>query len=155
MTGIFAGSFDPVTLGHTDMIRRSARFLDKLYVAMLDNTGKRYFFDREQRLALLQCAVSDIPNVEAAYFSGLLVDYVREKNADCIIRGVRNGADFEYERDIAYCNRKLGNVETLFLPASQEYAGISSSIVRELLRFQGDISAFVDKRVLDKMAEFK
>ena len=89
------------------------------------------------------------------YFHGLLADYIAQKGIDCIIRGVRNTTDFEYERDIAYCNRKLSGVETLFLPTSQEFSFVSASIVRELYRFHGDISAFVDQCVLDKIAEFK
>ena len=155
MIGVFAGSFDPITVGHTDIIRRSAKLVDKLYVAMLDNTQKQYLFTRAQRLELIKCAVGDLPNVEVDYFHGLLAEYIQEKGANCIIRGVRNTTDFEYERDIAYCNRKLGGVETLFLPTSQEVSFVSASIVRELYRFHGDISAFVDQRVLDKMSEFK
>ena len=155
MIGVFAGSFDPITVGHTDIIRRSVRLVDKLYIAMLDNTTKQYLFHREQRLALIRCAVAEIPNVEVDYFHGLLADYIAQKGIDCIIRGVRNTTDFEYERDIAYCNRKLSGVETLFLPTSQEFSFVSASIVRELYRFHGDISAFVDQCVLDKIAEFK
>lgn len=152
MTGIFAGSFDPVTIGHRDVIQRAARLMDRLYVGILDNSEKKYMFSRDARLEMVRQCCGGLANVQVEYFGGLLVEYAHSRSADCIVRGIRNSTDYEYEKDIAHCNKLLGGVETVFLPTRAEYSAVSSSVVREVLRFGGDISPFVSKEVLQYIA---
>ena len=155
LIGIFPGSFDPLTLGHQDLISRGSQLLDKLYVAVLDNKSKRYRFSKAEREEMLRVATASWPNVEVVSFSGLLVDFVKQMGADCVLRGLRNAVDYEYERDMALVNAKLGGVETLFLPTRQEYAMVSSSIVRERLEFGGDVSGFVPQEILPYLGSNK
>ena len=146
--GICPGSFDPITLGHLDIIRRAARLFDVLYVAVLDNPSKRPLFTVEERRELLEEATADLPSVRCESFSGLLVDYAADKNATAIVRGVRSPADCEYELQMATMNRQLSpGLETLLLPTAPEYAHIRSSLVKEVALFGGSVDQWVPGHV--------
>ncbi|HEV2037965.1 MAG TPA: pantetheine-phosphate adenylyltransferase [Candidatus Eremiobacteraceae bacterium] len=149
---IYPGSFDPVTNGHLDIIRRAAANYPKLVVAVVANPSKRPLLSLQQRVELLREVCKGIAHVEVDRFEGLLVDYVRRRKASLIIKGLRIVSDFEYEFSMALLNRRLrGGVDTMFLPASLEYAYISSSSVREVFSLGGDISEFVPPAVLRAM----
>ena len=153
---IYPGSFDSVTYGHLDVIRRAAKIFDKLTVSVLNNKLKTPLFSVEERVKILQEAVKDIPNVEVESFSGLLVDYAKSRDIHVVIRGLRAITDFEYELQNAQTNAKLSNgaLDTIFLTTSLEYAYLSSSSVKEIASFHGDISMcvpeFVAQRVYQK-----
>lgn len=153
---IYPGSFDPVTYGHLDVIKRAAKIFDKLTVSVLNNKLKTPLFSVEERVKILQEAVKDIPNVEVESFSGLLVDYAKSRDIHVVIRGLRAITDFEYELQNAQTNAKLSNgaLDTIFLTTSLEYAYLSSSSVKEIASFHGDISMcvpeFVARRVYQK-----
>lgn len=142
---IYPGSFDPVTYGHLDVIRRSANIFDKLTVSVLNNVGKSALFSVEERVKMLEEATKDLPNVTIDSFSGLLIDYAKKKNVHVVIRGLRAITDFEYELQIAQTNHKLsgGELDTMFLTTSLEYAYLSSSSVKEIAYFNGDITPCV------------
>lgn len=141
---ICPGSFDPVTNGHLDIIRRAARLFDRVTVAVMTNTSKAPVFTQAERVELIRRCVADIPNVEVEQFGGLLADYVREKHATAIVKGLRAMSDFEYEFQMALTNRKLcEQAETVFLTTSAQYMYLSSSLVRQVAAFGGDISDFV------------
>lgn len=138
-TAIYPGSFDPVTLGHVDIIERAAGLFDTLYVGILVNRKKTPLFSLEQKVDILKDAVKHISNVEIITFEGLLADYCRTHEVGAVIRGVRSGADFEYELPMAQINQKLNPMtQTVFLAASPEYSYVSSSAVKELASFGGD-----------------
>lgn len=144
LVAVYSGSFDPITAGHLDIIRRASVFVDLLVVAVCKNSEKAEFFSIEERLALARELTEDMKNVQVGYFSGLLADYVKVLGANLIIRGVRGVNDLEYENQIAAVNRHLtGGVDTVFIPASQAYLYISSSIVREMVKYGGDYDAMV------------
>ena len=153
---IYPGSFDPVTLGHFDVIRRASKMFDRLIVSVLDNKAKNALFSVEERVSILKEVVKDLPNVEVDSFSGLLVDYARQKNIHISVRGLRAITDFEYELQIAQTNRLLskGMLDTVLLTTSLEYAYLSSSGVKEIAAFGGDISPcvpdFVEELVYQK-----
>lgn len=142
---IYPGSFDPVTYGHLDVIKRAAKIFDELTVSVLNNKLKTPLFSVEERVKILQEVVRDIPNVKVESFSGLLVDYARSRNVHVVIRGLRAITDFEYELQNAQTNVKLSNgtLDTVFLTTSLEYAYLSSSSVKEIASFSGDISMCV------------
>ncbi len=142
---IYPGSFDPMTYGHLDVIKRASRMFDKLTVSVLNNDAKSPLFSVDERVKILKEATKDIKNVEIDSFSGLLVDYCREKDVHIIIRGLRAITDFEYELQTAQTNRKLSDdeVDTIFLTTSLEYSYLSSSSVKTIISFGGDISQFV------------
>ena len=143
-TGIYPGSFDPITLGHLDIIKRAACVVDKLIIGVLNNSAKKSLFTPEERVAMIQKVTSDIPNVEVENFNGLLVDFADQKQAHIIVRGLRAISDFEYELQIAQTNRKVNSkVDTMFFTTSEEYSYISSSIVKEYAMYGGDVSQFV------------
>ena len=143
-TGIYPGSFDPITLGHLDIIKRAALVVDKLIIGVLNNSAKKSLFTPEERVAMIQKVTSDIPNVEVENFNGLLVDFADQKQAHIIVRGLRAISDFEYELQIAQTNRKVNSkVDTMFFTTSEEYSYISSSIVKEYAMYGGDVSQFV------------
>lgn len=148
---VYPGSFDPVTYGHLDVIRRAADIFDVLIVSVLNNKEKTPLFSVEERVKILKEATKDLPNVEIDSFSGLLIDYARENNLHVAIRGLRAITDFEYELQIAQTNRKLSNdsLDTMFLTTSLEYAYLSSSSVKEIASFGGDISQCVPDFVAD------
>lgn len=142
---IYPGSFDPVTYGHLDVIKRAAKIFDELTVSVLDNHLKTPLFSVEERVNILKEATKDMPNVKVESFTGLLIDYAKVKNINVAIRGLRAITDFEYELQIAQTNRKLsdGNLDTMFLTTSLEYAYLSSSSIKEIASFNGDISQCV------------
>ena len=151
---IYPGSFDPVTLGHLDIIRRSASLVDHLIVGVLNNSTKTPLFSVDERVNMLKEVTKDIPNVEILSFSGLLVDFAREHNVQAIIRGLRAVTDFEYELQWAQANRAVRpHLDTLFLVTNVEYSYLSSSAVRELARYHGDVSLFVPPYISQMLDE--
>ena len=148
---IYPGSFDPMTCGHLDVIRRSAEIFDELTISVMHNVNKSALFSAEERVNILKEATKDLPNVTVESFSGLQIDYARSKNIHVVIRGLRAITDFEYELQIAQTNRKLsgGWLDTMFLTTSLEYAYLSSSTVKEIASFGGDISECVPDFVAD------
>ena len=145
---VYPGSFDPVTKGHLDIIRRAAKMFDRLTVSVLNNSDKSPLFSADERVNMLRVICRDIPNVEIDSFSGLTADYAKQTGTDVIIRGLRAVTDFEYELQMAQTNRKiLPSLDTVFLTTSLEYAYLSSSIVREVASYGGDISEFVTPEV--------
>lgn len=152
---VYPGSFDPVTYGHLDIIRRAARMFDELIVSVLDNKAKTPLFSVKERVRILEEATSEFPNVTVDSFSGLLIDYTREKDIHISVRGLRAITDFEYELQIAQTNKKLsnGNLDTIFLTTSLEYSYLSSSSVKEIACFGGDISQCVPPFVADLIYE--
>ena len=149
---IYPGSFDPVTNGHMDIIRRSANIVDELYVGVLNNRAKNSLFSVNERVSMLEEITSHLPNVKVTSFDGLLIDYAKKVDASIIIRGLRAVTDFEYELQIAQTNRIVNpNVDTLFLTTSLEYAYLSSTIVKEVASYRGDISHFVPERLIERI----
>ena len=141
---IYAGSFDPITKGHEDLIRRSCEFVDKLVVAVANNSSKKPLFSPDERVELIRQAVGNEPRVEVLQFQGLLVNFAREVGASLIIRGLRAVSDFEYEFQMALMNRNLSpGLETVFMVPSVETTYISSSIIREIAQFGGDLDGLV------------
>lgn len=151
---IYPGSFDPVTLGHLDIIRRASRTVNELIVGVLNNGGKTPLFTAEERVEMLRKVTKDIPNVKVMAFSGLLVDFARHTDSTVVVRGLRAISDFDYELQMAQTNRKMNpHVDTMFLATSLEYAYLSSSTVKEVAFFDGDISEFVPEPVVEKVRE--
>lgn len=151
-TAIYAGSFDPITRGHEDLIRRSLTFVDRLIVAVAMNLAKQPLFSTEERMAFIRDSLSDEPRVEVRAFEGLLVDFAREVRASVSIRGLRAVGDFEYEFQMALMNRHLHNgMETLFMVPSPELGFVSSSLVREVARFGGSIQGLVHPTVEERV----
>jgi pantetheine-phosphate adenylyltransferase len=145
---LYAGSFDPITNGHTDLIERSLGFVDRLIVAVATNVAKQSLFDAEERVALIHAALDNDKRVEVRQFQGLLVRFARDVGVRMIIRGLRAVSDFEYEYQMALMNRHLApNMETVFMVPSLDTTYISSSLVREIARFQGDVTSLVHPAV--------
>lgn len=154
LRGIYPGSFDPVTFGHMDVIERSAKKMDDLIVGVLNNKAKSPLFSVEERVRMLEEITKDMPNVRIIPFEGLLIDFARKMQADLVIRGLRAITDFEYELQMAQTNHKMEpDLETVFLTTSLEYSYLSSSTVKEVAAFGGDISQFVPETVMDRIAE--
>ncbi len=147
------GTFDPVTNGHMDIIRRAGRCFDGVVVAVLENPAKQPLFSVEERVAMLKDASADIPGIEVASFSGLLVDYARSRGIKVIVKGLRAVTDFDFELQMAQMNLGLGGVETFFLPTSPQWSYLSSSLIREVVRFGGDVSGLVPPFVRDRLEE--
>jgi pantetheine-phosphate adenylyltransferase len=144
IVAIYPGSFDPITNGHLDMIERGSRLADRLIVAILENRRKTSLFSIQERVEMLTEVVKPFPNVEIGWFHGLLVDYVKERGANFILRGIRAISDYEYELQIAHMNRRLSpGVETVFLMAGEAYSFISSQLVKEVASLGGDVSGLV------------
>ncbi|GAA0306097.1 pantetheine-phosphate adenylyltransferase [Psychrosphaera haliotis] len=144
VTAIYPGTFDPITNGHIDLIRRSAKLFDKVIISIAMSSRKQPLFTLEERVELVKSSVSDLTNIEVEGFEGLLADYAQQKNATVLIRGVRAVADFEYEYQLATVNRKLNaDLESVLLTPSSETSHISSTIVRDVAAHYGDVSAFV------------
>ena len=141
------GSFDPVTNGHVDVINRAAGLYDELVVAVLVNPGKAGLFSVEDRMDLLRDAVAGLPNVRVDSFQGLLVDYCRAHDVPVIVKGLRAVSDFEYELQMAQMNRELAGIETLFVPTAPQVAHLSSSLVKQIAQFGGDVSSLVPAAV--------
>ena len=153
-TALYPGSFDPLTVGHLDIIERTAKLFDSVIVAVLVNPRKQGVFPVEERIRLIERACAHIPNVRAEQFYGLLVDYARQTGASVIIRGLRAVSDFEYEFQMAQMNKKLcPDVETLFMMTNPEHAYISSSGVREIATLGGDVSSFLPPCILEDVQD--
>lgn len=149
---IYPGSFDPLTLGHLDMIERSAKIVDELVVGVLNNSAKNSLFSLEERVSMIKEMTEHLPNVTVASFDGLLVDYMKEIDATIIIRGLRAVTDFEYELQIAQTNHvENSEVETIFLTTSLQYSYLSSTIVKEFASYGGDITKFVPEQFIDRI----
>lgn len=150
--GIYPGSFDPITYGHIDIIERATNLADKIIVAVLNNDDKKSLFSVGDRMDMIRDSVKQFDNVEVESFDGLLVDYAKQKNAKMIIRGLRAVTDFEYELQMAQTNRELyGNIDTVFLLTNLKYSYLSSSIVKQVATYGGDISKFVTPYVAEKL----
>ena len=148
--GLYPGSFDPVTLGHLDIIKRASEIVDELYIGVLRNSSKKNMFTTEERIGLLERVTEGMPNVKIISFDGLLVDCAVEYGTHTIIRGLRAVTDFEYELQLAQTNKRLRpDVDTVFLTTNVEYAYLSSSIVREIAGYGGDISHFVPQSIME------
>ena len=149
---IYPGSFDPLTLGHLDIIERSARIVDELVVGVLNNSAKNSLFSLDERVSMIKEMTDSMPNVTVTSFNGLLVDYMREIDATIIVRGLRAVTDFEYELQMAQTNTVLNNeIDTIFFTTSLEYAYLSSSTVKEAAYYGADISKLVPETVVNKV----
>ena len=151
---VYPGSFDPITFGHIDIIERSAKMVDELVIAVLRNSAKNSLFSLEERVNMIKEITKDIPNVRVESFGGLLVDYMRQIDANIIIRGLRAVTDFEYELQIAQMNHVMKkDAETVFLITNLEYSYLSSTIVKEIASYGGDISKFVPEEIINRIYE--
>lgn len=149
---VYPGSFDPITLGHENIIQRGAKLCDTLYVAVLDNPSKTPMFSTAEKIELIKECTSHIPNVVVECFNGLLVDYVDQRKASAILRGIRNVGDYEYEQNMSMLNKKLNDeIDTVFICADPEYRCISSSSVKEIAMLEGDFSGLVNKNIYMKI----
>lgn len=156
VTAIYPGSFDPITNGHADVLKRATALFDKVIIAVLNNSSKKSFLPIDVRIKLIKESVADIKNVEVDYFDGLTVNYAQEKNASVLIRGLRAVSDFEYEMQMAQMNKHLSpQLETIFLVPRVEYNFLSSSLVKEAAMLGGDISEMVPKVVNDYLMALK
>jgi pantetheine-phosphate adenylyltransferase len=147
------GSFDPVTNGHLDIVQRAASLFDEVVVAVGVNASKHRLFTPDERIAMLQQVCGDLGNVRVEGFSGLLTEYCREQEAQAVVKGLRAGADFAYELQMAQMNFHLTGVETVFLPTSPQHSFVSSSLVKEVASLGGDVSALVPAPVLARLME--
>jgi len=153
---VYPGSFDPITMGHLDIITRGSQMFDKVIVCVMVNAQKKPTFPLENRLAMIEKSVKHLGNVSVDSYSGLLVDYAKQQNAGLILRGLRAVSDFENEFAMAATNRQLNNdVETVFLMTRTEYSFLSSSVVREIIQFGGDVSALVPEAILNEVKDLK
>ncbi|NMD39047.1 MAG: pantetheine-phosphate adenylyltransferase [Christensenellaceae bacterium] len=151
---VYPGSFDPITYGHLDIITRSAKIFDKVYVAILNNTQKKGAFPTEKRVEMIQKSCKHLDNIVIEVFDGLLVDYVRKVKSNVIIRGLRAVSDFEAEFQMSHINLQIApDIETLFLSTLPKYSYISSSMVRELAYFKGDFSYFVPECIVEDIKQ--
>ena len=144
---IFPGSFDPLTLGHVDIIKRGVTLFDEVIIAIGENSSKDYMFSLEERIKFIESTFRDNPKVSVRSYSGLTIEFCKEIGVDFILRGLRNPADFEFEKAIAHTNRHLSTLETVFLLTSAQTSFISSSIVREIIRYEGDYEKLVPSSV--------
>lgn len=141
---VFPGSFDPITVGHVDIVKRAIPLFDKIIIAVGVNTQKKYLYDLETRLQWLKESFGDEPSIEIDSYEGLTINYCKRKNARYILRGIRSAADFEYEKTIAHLNNAMDeNLETILILSKPELGSISSTIVREIIKGNGDVSKFV------------
>ena len=154
LRAIYPGSFDPVTFGHLDVIRRTCKIVDELVIGVLNNKAKMPLFSVKERVKMLEEVTSELPNVKIVPFDGLLVDFAKEMDAKVVIRGLRAITDFEYDLQMSQTNHKLApDVETMFFTTSLEFSYLSSTIVKEVAAFGGDISKFVPEAVIDRIKE--
>ena len=154
LKAVYPGTFDPITRGHEDLIRRAALLFDEVVVAVADNRNKRSYFTLEERVEMARQVLEPFPNVKVTGFSGLLMDFVREQQAGIVLRGLRAVSDFEYEFQLAGMNRNLNpDVETLFLTPAEQYMFISASMVREIALLGGDVSQFVHPLIQARFKE--
>ena len=144
---LFPGSFDPFTIGHLDIVKRGIKIFDEIVIGIGTNSEKKYMFSLAQRLAFIKACFEDESRVRVETYKGLTIEFCKEIEADFILRGVRNNGDFEFEKAIARTNRHMSNIETVFLLTSAETSYISSSIVREIIRNNGDYSTFIPPQI--------
>ena len=144
---VFPGSFDPITIGHLDIVERAIKVFDEIIIAVGDNTDKKYMFPKEKRVEFVKQTFYNYDNVKIESYDGLTVDFCRKNNIEFMIRGLRNPADFEFEKSIALTNREMTDIETIFFLTSPENSFISSSIVRDLIRNNGDYKLFIPKGI--------
>ncbi len=153
-TAVYPGTFDPITRGHLDVIRRGSHIFDELIVAVGSNPHKKPLFSLQERMEMIRAEVTDLPNVSIDSFEGLLVDYVRSRGTNIILRGIRTIADFDYEFQMALTNRKLGgDIETVFAMASEEYSFLNSQLIKEIAEMGGDVTPFVTPAVARALQE--
>jgi pantetheine-phosphate adenylyltransferase len=153
-TALCPGSFDPVTLGHVDIIERSARHFDQVIVAVIRNPQKaQSLFDLQERQEMLREVLDHLPNIHIDFFKGLLVDFAKERGAEAIVKGLRAISDFDYELQMAQMNQRLSGIDTFFVSTSPQHSFLSSSLVREVARFGGDVSSMVPPVVAKRLAE--
>lgn len=153
---IFPGSFDPITVGHVDIVNRALPLFDRIIIAIGVNTQKKYLYSLEQRMHWLQETFSSEKKIEIASYEGLTINFCKEKNADYILRGIRSAADFEYEKTIAHLNNAMyETIETILILSKPELSSISSTIVREIIKGNGDVSKFVPKVVIQSIQSEK
>ncbi len=153
LTALCPGTFDPVTNGHLDIIDRAATHFGAVVVGVLENPAKQPLFDLEERVAMLKEACADLPGVRVSSFSGLLVEFAERERADVIVKGLRAISDYEFEIQMAQMNLRLGEVETLFMPTNPRWSFLSSSLVKEVARFGGDVEGLVPEIVRERLAE--
>ena len=154
LTAVYPGTFDPITRGHEDLVRRAVRLFDQVVVAVAEARNKRPFFSMDERVAMARDVLADVPHVRVEGFSGLLIDFVAEQGAIAVLRGLRAASDFEYEFQLAGMNRNLKpDIETLFLTPSDQYMFISASMIREIAHLGGDVTPFVHPLVARRLNE--
>lgn len=152
ITALYPGTFDPITNGHLDIIKRASKLFDKVIVTIAINSSKKQLFSKEERRDMINECIKSFKNVSVDIFDGLIVDYAKKKNASVLIRGMRAVSDFEYEFQMSLINNKLNkDITTIFMMPNEKYTYLNSSIVRELSSFKGDISDFVPKYVQKKL----
>ncbi|MFZ0530595.1 MAG: pantetheine-phosphate adenylyltransferase [Propionicimonas sp.] len=151
MLAICPGSFDPVTYGHLDVITRAAKLFDQVIVAVGQNSAKNYLFTAAERLALVAEVTAALPNVRVEALSGLLVDFARSHGAGVLVKGIRFASDFDFELQMAHINHVVGGVETVVLPAAAQWSTLSSTMIREVAGYGGDVSAFVPEPVVRQL----
>ncbi len=144
---VFPGSFDPITIGHVDIVKRGIKVFDEIIIAVGDNTDKKYMFPKEKRVEFVKQTFNNYDNIKIESYDGLTVDFCKKNNIEFMIRGLRNPADFEFEKSIALTNREMTDIETIFFLTSPENSFISSSIVRDLIRNNGDYKLFIPKGI--------
>ncbi|MEQ1662783.1 MAG: pantetheine-phosphate adenylyltransferase [Thiobacillus sp.] len=154
LIAVYPGTFDPITRGHEDLVRRAARLFDRVIVAVAESRNKRPFFAMDERVAMARAVLADVPQAQVEGFSGLLIDFVASQGAIAVLRGLRAASDFEYEFQLAGMNRNLKpDIETLFLTPSDQYMFISASMIREIAQLGGNVDAFVHPLVAAKLNE--
>ena len=153
LTALCPGTFDPVTNGHIDVVVRAASMFDGVVVAVLENPSKTPLFSLQERIALLEASVGDLPNTRVGSFGGLLVDYARAQGANVIVKGLRAVSDYEYEIQMAQMNQRIGEFDTLFMATSPKWSFLSSSLVKEVARLGGDVRGLVPDHVRSALIE--
>ncbi len=150
---VYPGTFDPITRGHEDLVRRAARIFDEVVVAVAANAGKRPFFSLDERIAMARDSLADLPGVRVEGFDGLLVEFVRREGTSLVLRGLRAVSDFEYEFQLAGMNRSMNpDLETVFMMPGEQYMFVSASMVREIARLGGDVRPFVAPLIAERLA---
>ena len=144
---VFPGSFDPITIGHVDIVKRAIKIFDEIIIAVGDNTDKKYMFPKEKRVEFVKQTFNNYNNIKVESYDGLTVNFCKKNNTEFMIRGLRNPADFEFEKSIALTNREMTDIETIFFLTSPDNSFVSSSIVRDLIRNSGDYKLFIPKGI--------